>query len=82
MALQVGETLLLPTAGLDKISLETIDGRHVASARLGQHRGMRALKICDEGAAQAPAPAPQSVPMQPAVSPLTDAAGPEFRAAG
>ena len=82
MALQVGETLLLPTAGLDKISLETIDGRHVASARLGQHRGMRALKICDEGAVQAAVPAPLSVPMQSAVSPLTDAAGPELRAAG
>jgi flagellar motor switch protein FliM len=47
MALEVGETLLLPSAALDSIALETLDGRRVAQARLGQHRGMRALKLSD-----------------------------------
>ncbi|MES2814878.1 MAG: FliM/FliN family flagellar motor C-terminal domain-containing protein [Pseudomonadota bacterium] len=45
MSLQVGETLVLTTAALDAISVETIDGQRVAGARLGQHRGMRALKL-------------------------------------
>lgn len=47
MALEVGETLALPTAALDAIALETLDGRRVAQARLGQHRGMRALKLSE-----------------------------------
>ena len=45
MALEVGQSLTLPNAALDAISLETLDGRQVAQARLGQHRGMRALKL-------------------------------------
>ena len=35
----------LPQAGLDAITLETKEGRRIARARLGQNRGMRALKI-------------------------------------
>jgi flagellar motor switch protein FliM len=45
LALSVGEVLDLPQAGLDAITLETRDGRRIARARLGQNRGMRALKI-------------------------------------
>jgi flagellar motor switch protein FliM len=47
MALQPDEVLALPLAALDAISLETTDGRSVARARLGQNRGMRALKLYD-----------------------------------
>ena len=47
MALQVGETLALPSSALDAVSLETVEGRHVAAARLGQHRGMRAVKLSE-----------------------------------
>jgi flagellar motor switch protein FliM len=82
MALQVGETLLLPSAALDAIALETLDGRRVAQARLGQHRGMRALKL-----AEAPVVAAQSHPTQPQpaprpAAPAADQPPPELRAAG
>jgi flagellar motor switch protein FliM len=77
MALAVGETLLLPTAGLDAISLETIEGRRVAGARLGQHRGMRALKLSEAVAVHA-VPA---VPTQAAPA-VADPPPPELRAAG
>jgi flagellar motor switch protein FliM len=74
MALTVGETLLLPSAALDAVSLETVEGRHIAGARLGQHRGMRALKLTEatvRPASQAPLSrgAPEGPP-------------PELRAAG
>ncbi|MDP3195755.1 FliM/FliN family flagellar motor switch protein [Tabrizicola sp.] len=77
MTLQAGETLLLPRAALDSISLETIEGRHVAGARLGQHRGMRALKL-NEAVSKQRAGAPISA------GPATTADPPpaELRAAG
>lgn len=78
MALQVGETLHLPMAALDSVSLETVEGRHVAAARLGQHRGMRALKLNDTVAVRAPAPGP----LRPLAQPLAEAPAPELRAAG
>ena len=78
MALQVGETLHLGTAALDAVSLETLEGRHVAPARLGQHRGMRALKLNEPVATRAPAP----VPLHPLTQPVADAPPPELRAAG
>lgn len=78
MALQVGETLHLPMAALDLVSLETLEGRHVAPARLGQHRGMRALKLSETVAVRAPAP----VPLRPQAQPLAEAPAPELRAAG
>jgi flagellar motor switch protein FliM len=77
MALQVGETLVLSTSALDAISLETVEGRHVASARLGQHRGMRAVKL-SEAVAERPAPAVQIRAAQAD----GDAPSAELRAAG
>lgn len=56
MALQPDEVLALPLAALDAISLETTDGRSVARARLGQNRGMRALKLYDIESQRKPAP--------------------------
>jgi len=78
MALQVGETLVLPTAALDRVSQETVEGRHVAPARLGQHRGMRALKLSEAVALHPPAP----VAIRPLAQPLTGDVTPELRAAG
>ena len=43
--LSVGTVLALPLAGLDRISLEGLDGRRVAEGRLGQNRGMRAIRL-------------------------------------
>ncbi|MBK6468860.1 MAG: FliM/FliN family flagellar motor switch protein [Rhodobacter sp.] len=45
MALQVGQVLPLQNAALDRISLESVDGRQLACARLGQQKGMRALRL-------------------------------------
>jgi len=78
MALAVGETLILPFAALDAVSLETPDGRHVAPARLGQHRGMRALKLSEAVPVRTAAPVPLRSPAQ-ALPPDT---GPELRATG
>lgn len=84
MDLAVGETLVLPSAALDAISLETIEGRRVAGARLGQHRGMRALKLSEaldmKAAAQ---PAPEAFAVAPMAFPsVADPDPPELRAAG
>jgi flagellar motor switch protein FliM len=45
MALGVDEALILPGASLDLVQLETTDGRRMATGRLGQARGMRALRL-------------------------------------
>jgi flagellar motor switch protein FliM len=45
MALGVEDVLHLPGASLDLVQLETTDGRRMATARLGQARGMRALRL-------------------------------------
>jgi hypothetical protein len=50
MALVPDQVLPLPQAGLDQIALEGIDGRRVAWARLGQQKGMRALRLKDRAA--------------------------------
>lgn len=45
MALGVGEVIRLGAAALDRIDLEGIDGVRMAGGRLGQNRGMRALRL-------------------------------------
>ena len=45
MRLEVGEVLPLSHAGLDRISLEGIDGRRVGEGTLGQNRGLRAIRL-------------------------------------
>lgn len=55
MALTEGALLALPQAALDQISLEGFDGRRVAEGKLGQNRGMRAIRL-SEGAAARSAP--------------------------
>ena len=47
MSLQEGQMLAIPTAALDRISLEGVDGRSVATGKLGQNRGMRALRLTE-----------------------------------
>jgi len=56
MDLKVDQVLALPDAALDKIELEGIDGRKVATGRLGQQRGLRALRL-SQGSVAAPKPA-------------------------
>ncbi len=45
MHLTVDMVLPLPSAALDQISIEGLDGRRVAIGRLGQSRGMRAVRL-------------------------------------
>jgi flagellar motor switch protein FliM len=78
MALQVGETLLLPSARLDAISLETVEGCCVAGARLGQQRGMRALKLTEAVSARTSAP----IPLRSVAQPAADPPSPDLRAVG
>ncbi len=49
MALAEGMILPLQNASLDRISLEGLDGRHVADGKLGQNRGMRAIRLAEKG---------------------------------
>lgn len=49
MALAEGMVLPIPNAALDRISLEGLDGRRVAEGKLGQNRGMRAVRLVDKG---------------------------------
>lgn len=48
LSLTEGAVLALPQAGLDRISLEGLDGRRVGEGRLGQNRGMRAIRLNEE----------------------------------
>lgn len=48
MALGVGEVIRLGFAAIDRIDLEGIDGVRMAGGRLGQNRGMRALRLNEE----------------------------------
>ncbi|MFN4153156.1 MAG: FliM/FliN family flagellar motor switch protein [Paracoccaceae bacterium] len=45
MRLSVDTVLPLTTAALDRIRFEGLDGRCVAEGKLGQHRGMRAIRL-------------------------------------
>ena len=78
MDLQIGETLLLPLASLDAISLDTVEGRHVATARLGQNRGMRACKVSEAASSRTAAP----TAVRPLAHPAPDALPADLRAAG
>lgn len=50
MALAPDMVIPLADAMLDRIDVEGIDGRRIAQARLGQHRGMRALRLAEDAA--------------------------------
>lgn len=45
LGLKVGELITLPRAGIDRIHFEGLDGRSLAEGRLGQNRGMRAIRL-------------------------------------
>ena len=47
MQLTEGAVLPMPDAALNKISLEGLDGRRVGAGKLGQNRGMRAIRLSD-----------------------------------
>ena len=45
MSLQVGDVLPMALASVDRIVFEGLNGQHVAEGRLGQNRGMRAVRL-------------------------------------
>ena len=47
MALQAGDLVPLSRAQLDRVTLEGVDGRPLGLGRLGQNRGMRALRLAE-----------------------------------
>ncbi len=69
MALAAGEVLPMANASLDAVALETLDGRRLALGRLGQNRGMRAIKLA-QGAVRATPPARRETAI-PTASPET-----------
>jgi flagellar motor switch protein FliM len=48
LAFEVGMVLALPDAALGQISLEGLDGRRVGLGRLGQNRGLRAVRLGED----------------------------------
>jgi flagellar motor switch protein FliM len=72
MALEPGQTLDLGLAALDAVSVEALGGRRLAKARLGQHRGMRAVKLADAAAWADSLPAAHPLPSDPAPPPPMD----------
>lgn len=59
--LKVGESLALGNASLDQIDLEGLDGMRLTSGKLGQNRGLRAVRISAAAnpAARVAMPSPQ-----------------------
>ena len=45
LGLKVGEVITLSRASIDRIQFEGMDGRRLAEGRLGQNRGMRAIRL-------------------------------------
>jgi flagellar motor switch protein FliM len=50
MAAQPGDVLPLPFASLDRVAFEGMDGRRLGEGRLGQNRGMRAVRLAPAAA--------------------------------
>lgn len=71
MGLAPDQILPLLGAALDRVEVQGVDGRPVATARLGQHRGMRALRLTEIGP-----PASRTAPAQPAQPPAAPAVSP------
>ncbi len=68
-----GETLPLPLAGIDRVRLVGLDGRLVGEGRLGQARGLRAIRLTmdarGEGDGLATPPVARAVPLHSATAP-------------
>ena len=74
LALRAGDVLPLPSAALDRVSVEGLDGRRLALGKLGQNQGSRALRLQQIGAAP-PAAAPPAAATSDAMPGPTAAAG-------
>ena len=75
LGMVVGEVVTLPRAALDRISFEGLDGRCVATGKLGQNRGMRAIRLMPAAAA-AQAPTLQAAVLAPVLAEPSPVAAP------
>lgn len=75
LGLQPGDPVILGTAALDQVDLEAINGIRVAGGKLGQNRGMRAVRMMENTA-----PAARVVLKPTAAQPAV--AAPQMRATG
>jgi flagellar motor switch protein FliM len=60
MGLKPGDLMPLPMAAIDRILVEGLDGRQLATGRLGQNRGMRAVRLVPASAGGA-----EAIPREP-----------------
>ncbi len=76
-ALKPGAVLHIPRSALERVVLEDLEGRRVATGRLGQINGNRALRLNKEDASPQAQPAAQglSLPLQGAPRPEVSLAG-------
>ena len=68
--LAVGEVLTLPRASIDRLSFVGLDGRTLSEGKLGQQRGMRAIRLTE---AERPAKAAVSASVQAVAEPAAQA---------
>ena len=52
LKLAVGDLVVLSGASIERISFEGLDGRKLAEGKLGQNRGMRAVRLTPEAVSQ------------------------------
>jgi flagellar motor switch protein FliM len=76
LRLQAGEVLALGGAGLDSIQLQGIDGLALAAGKLGQQRGMRAVRL-NESEQRLPDLGTRGMPKPTAVDPSMRDISPE-----
>ena len=78
LTMAVGDVLTLPRAGVERISCEGLDGQCVAIGKLGQNRGMRAVRLTQAAATaeprskQAGSVGPEYVPRIPPIPEQTE----------
>lgn len=72
--LKPGDPLVLGTASIAQIDLEGLDGTRVAGGKLGQNRGMRAIRMVEDNAPAARVDAPKRAqPKPPGTQPIQKA---------
>lgn len=71
MQFRVGETVTLPRASLDRLSFVGLDGRSLSKGKLGQQRGMRAIRlVAQDNAGSASSTGAQATVQSAALGPI------------
>lgn len=80
LSLKAGDTLCLPMATIEGMSVEALDGRMLAAGRLGQARGQRAVRLMTDLGAELSSDQ-QSLPKSTSLTPILLQAQPELHVA-